>query len=726
MKKIASLFLGLSSLYAAAQTPISQARSQALGSIVTVSGIVTNGDELGPIRYIQDATGAIPAYPGSGSVTFSCSRGDSITITGALKDYNGLLEIDPISAYTVHTSNNPLPTPLVVSATQLNESIEGQLVQLNQITFSAGGSTFSSGTYNFTDGSGNQGVIYVRSAHPLIGSLIPLGPIDLVGIMSQFTFTGVGGYQVLPRDANDIIQAAGILFASGVDQSNISTAGFDLSFATNLPGTAHVKYGETAGLELGEFSSASSATQHTVPLSGLNAGTIYYAQPYVENQGDTAWGNLGVYATESNSSGFIRSYFNRPVNTTVAVNVAATYLNNTFNDTIKAYIDQAQNTVDLAIYNTNDQTIVQAVNAAKNRGVQVRYIAESSTANMGLTSLDGSIPVLYANETGIMHNKFIIIDAHSATNAHVITGSTNLTPNNLFDDANNLVIIQDESLAKAFEMEFNEMWGSTGASPNAATSAFGASKLNNTPHAFKVGGHEVGLYFSPSDGVTSQIETALRSTDNYLSFAVMAFTRNDLGEAIIDVNNSFGTIVQGLIEDSNGSGSEYDPLVAAGVLVRSTQSFPDIMHHKYAVVDMPSGTDPLVVTGSHNWSTSAETVNDENTLIIHSADVADVFYQDFRARFDELNIGIEEWNATPVQLYPNPTAGAANFTGVFQAGRYDLSVMDVTGRPVWSTQFNLSMDASILETNLEVLPAGVYTLLLTGEKQRNTFSIIVQ
>jgi len=726
MKKIASLLLALSSFVSFAQIPISQARTQAIGTTVTVTGIVTNGDELGPIRYIQDATGGIPAYPGTGSVTFSCSRGDSITITGALKDYNGLLEIDPITSYTVHSTNNALPAPTVVDATQLNEANEGILVQLNQVTFSAGGSTFSSGTYNFTDASSNQGVIYVRSSHPLIGSLVPLGPIDLVGIMSQFSFTGVGGYQVLPRDGNDIIQAAGILFVSGVDQTNLTNAGFDLSFATNLAGTAHVRYGLTPNLELGEFSSSSSTTQHTVPLSGLSAGTIYYAQPYVENQGDTAWGNTGVYATASNSTGTIRSYFNRPVNTTVAVNVTATYLNNTFNDTLAAYINMAQSTVDLAIYNTNDQTVVQAVNAAKTRGVQVRYIAESSTANLGLSSMDASIPVLYANETGIMHNKFIVIDAGSVSNSYVISGSTNLTPNNLFDDANNLVIIQDQSLAKAFELEFNEMWGSAGSTPNAGNSAFGASKLNNTPHDFKVGGHEVELYFSPSDGVTGQIEDALRSTDNYLSFAVMAFTRNDLGEAIIDVNDQFGTIVQGLIEDSNGSGSEYDPLVAAGVLVRSTQSFPDILHHKYAIVDMPSGSDPLVVTGSHNWSTSAETVNDENTLIIHSADVADVFYQEFRARFDELNIGVDEWATQTLKLYPNPTVGAMNISGAFSAGSYRMELLDVAGRSVWNSAFELQSDATTINADLSSLPSGVYSLTLTHKDSVATFSVVIR
>ena len=42
---------------------IATARNQGEGATVTISGIVTNGDELGsPIRYIEDATAALAIY----------------------------------------------------------------------------------------------------------------------------------------------------------------------------------------------------------------------------------------------------------------------------------------------------------------------------------------------------------------------------------------------------------------------------------------------------------------------------------------------------------------------------------------------------------------------------------------------------------------------------------------------------------------------------------------
>ena len=41
---------------------IATIRNQPLGSVVTVTGIVTNADELGPIRYIEDGTAGIALY----------------------------------------------------------------------------------------------------------------------------------------------------------------------------------------------------------------------------------------------------------------------------------------------------------------------------------------------------------------------------------------------------------------------------------------------------------------------------------------------------------------------------------------------------------------------------------------------------------------------------------------------------------------------------------------
>ena len=730
MRIALSILFFFTAFISQAQIPISQARMQSLGSSVTISGIVTNGAELGPIRYIQDATGGLSAYPGTGSVSFSCQRGDSMTVTGVLKNYNGLLELDPITAYTVHSSGNALPTPVVITAAQIGESYESELVQINGATFSSGGGTFAVGTYNFTDAGGNTGVIYVRSGHPLVGQLIPLGGITLVGILSQFTFTGVGGYQILPRDGNDLIFISSIVFASGVSQSNLSQNGFTLSWMTNVAGTGHVRYGQTPQLEIGTLSGTGTSANHSISLSGLQAGKVYYAQAYAVSGGDTAFGNVFPYATVSNSSGAIKVYFNNTVDQSAMQTTPAIYLQNTFNDTIAAYINRAQTNVDLCIYNTNDQLIVTSVNNAHARGVQVRYIAYEGTANAGLSSLNTAIPVFYRPQAaaGLMHNKFVVIDAESTNGAHVITGSTNFTSNNLFDDPNNMVILQDEALARAFKLEFNEMWGSAGSQPNPGLAKYGNMKVDNTPHKFIIGGKAVELYFSPSDGTNGRIIEAIETTNQSMHFAVLSFTRDDIRDAIIVVNNQFGVFANGMIENINDTGGEYTELLNAGIDVRATNTIPDQLHHKYAIIDpnMPS-SDPTVVTGSHNWSASAETSNDENTLVIHDHAVADQFYQEFAKRFFEA-MSIEENSLmSNALLYPNPATDVINLrwtaTSTYRAS---FALVDMLGRTVYETELSVQQGINEVKLNVNDLPGSVYMAVLSNGSASVSFRVIIK
>ncbi|QTN37842.1 T9SS type A sorting domain-containing protein [Cryomorphaceae bacterium] len=695
---------------------IATARQQAIGTVVTVSGIVTHGDELGIIRYVQDATAGIACYPGSGSVPFSVNPGDSVSITGPLKDYNGLLEVDPITSYTVHSSGNPIPAPVVITVPQMDEPYEGQLVRVNGITFTNGGGTFSVGTYNFSDAGGNVGTIYVRNGHPLLGELVPLGSLDMVGIMSQFTFTGFGGYQLLPRDTSDLIFGSSIVFASGVEQDNLSTSGFDLSWLTSSNGSTNVRYGLTPALELGDINNGGSNTGHVISLTGLTAGTIYYVQPYSVSGSDTAWGNLGAYATESNSTGAMMVYFNTLVDTSVALYDPAITLDGYFNDTIAAYIDRAQNTLDIAIYNADNQLIANAINAAQNRGVRVRFLYEGGNLNNILNDLNPSVPVLERpdGQAGIMHNKFVVVDADDVNNSWVLTGATNWTPGQLFDDPNDLLIIQDQSLARTYELEMDEMWGGSQATPNASNAKWGADKLDNTPHQFKIGGIPTQCYFSPSDGVTGKIVETIETTQERADFAVMTFTRDECADALIDVNGQFGKSVQGIIENINDQGGEYQTLIDAGIPVVDASAVSNIMHHKYIIIDYDRFFDAKILTGSHNWSSSAENSNDENTLIIENPILTDLYFQSFTALYNG-GVSVEERLNLDMTIFPQPSHDIFNVALTAPAaGKGALVLYDMEGRVVLerSTEWTGAEQTITIDHHLR---SGVYMMELRGE-----------
>ena len=626
---------------------IANARTQAIGASVTISGIVTNGDELGPVRYIEDATAGIAVYDPTNLT--GVDRGDSITVTGNLIDYNGLLEIQPVSNFTNH-GNGYTITPQLITPLQIDENTEAELVEIQNTIIDNGGSNFTQGLHNFSS-NGESGILYLRSGHPLIGQIIPTGPITIIGISSQYTFTGSGGYQLLPRDEDDLVLGSGINITSALQQTNLNNTSFDLSWTTDLIGSSSLIYGIDENNLIDTINISGSNTSHTVNLSGLTAGTIYYAQGFSVNGTDTAFTAIGVFATVSNSSGLVRAYFNKSVDNSVAIIEDAQNIGVTMNDTIKAYIDKAQHTLDIAIYNHSDALITTAINDAYDRGVVVRYLSCATTSSLAIGNLNPSIPVFEKpNGTGIMHNKFLIVDANITDSCWLLTGSTNWTNAQLFDDPNNLIAIQDQSIARTFEIEFNEMWGSELALADSSNAAFGSSKKNNTPHQFLVNGSAMEVYFSPSDNTTDRIIDAIQTTNDELNFALLVFTNNDLRWAIEDLHNS-GVTVQGVIEDINTIGSDYQYLLDAGVDVRSHLGINDDFHHKYCIVDHAiASSDPTLITGSHNWSAAAENDNDENTIIYHNQNIANQYYQEFIERFNELTASDVEESVHPSSI----------------------------------------------------------------------------
>ena len=665
-----------------AQSDIAEARTYAIGSVVTITGIVTNGPELGSIRYLQDGTAGIAVFPGSSSVPgFAPSPGQEVQVTGPLKLFNGLLEIDPVMNFQVIGSGNPLPAPQLLTPGDLGEDVEGMLVRINGCQF-AGGGTFPGGTSTFSS-IGQSAPVYLWNGHPLVGDPVPGGLVDLIGILSQYD-TGnppVGGYQLLPRGPGDLVPSTTINLTSGVEQGAITPDGFTLTWSTNLAGSSEVAWGPTPAL--GSFAgSTTPTTAHSVPLSGLGPAAFVHARAFSVLGTDTAWSAPALYSTASAQPGWVRVVFNREVDTGVSQGTPAVSALGSIADTIAAYIDRAQATLDVAVYNTSNYTIVGAVNDAVARGVQVRWIAEGANANFALSALNNNVPVLYrTNSPGSgMHNKFVVIDAGDPANAQVLTGSTNFTQGNLFDDPNNLVIVRDRALALAYTLEFEEMWGGSGPQPVPANSRFGEDKTDNTPHRFQVGGTLIESFFSPSDGTTHAIREQLDDAQASIELALFILTENTLRDALLQAHAE-GVWVRGVVDDVSAPGSDFYTLAGAGIDLYAHDVFPELLHHKYAIVDHADpGGDPRVITGSHNWTFSANTVNDENTLIIHDPAVADQFFQEWTARRNAFTTVTEEGGNVSLTAWPMPFQEHL-LVGVDGAWA-DVRLLDATGRLV--------------------------------------------
>ncbi len=720
MNKIFTIFLFIISYsFGYSQIEISDARSMSLGSTVTVEGIATNGEELGIIRYIQDDSGGIAVYPGTGSIADfpdNVKRGDLIQVTGELKEFNGLLEIDPVTDYTILSSNNELPEPVTLTTADIGEETEALLCRLENVTFTAGGNTFSVGNYEITSDDGDS-EIYVRSNHPLIGEEIPLAKVNLTGIGSQFNSI----YQVLPRGIEDIEIADDFFLTMSPQQSDLRTNGFSISWQTNEPGSSILEYGTTPALgEVIEFSDLK--TDHQINLLALEPATFYYVQVKSNNGNSEVSSSVGLYSTASNSSGTMKVYFTHQVDGSFSSGPFPTGTSGAaIEGEIIKRINEAQTSIDASIYNINRTTIVNALNDAYNRGVVVRYIADNETANLALSDPTPDFPIIRGNADGLMHNKFFVFDAEDTDNSWILTGSTNMTEQNIANDYNNAIFIQDEALAKAYTIEFEEMWGTDGPDPGVFSVLFGSQKSNNTPHLFSVNGIEIESYFSPSDNTTIGIANSIASADSELQFSLLTFTNNELGDAVLAAHNR-GTVTRGIVDNINDQGSEYDYLLSNGVNI-TVDNTTKSTHHKYCIVDANDlNSDPLVVLGSHNWSGAAETRNDENTLIIHNDRIANLYLQEFEARWCEAQSGTNCVTSTEeadlfkhgFEIFPNPTSDYANVELTLESTNdVTLELLDGLGRTLQSevrTNVNGKYQTSF---NLNGLPSANYYIKVT-------------
>jgi phosphatidylserine/phosphatidylglycerophosphate/cardiolipin synthase-like enzyme len=281
-------------------------------------------------------------------------------------------------------------------------------------------------------------------------------------------------------------------------------------------------------------------------------------------------------------------------------------------------LDRAQRSIDVAVYALNLEQVADALRRAEARGVRVRLVTESDNASEPeVQALAGAgIPIREDQRPGLMHHKFVVIDG-----AEVWTGSMNLTVGSAFHDDNNLVRIASPEVAMDFTREFEEMF---------VEDRFGALSLRDTPRIrSSVGGVPVEVLFSPDDGVADRIMGLIDGAQVSLEFAAFSFTSDSIADRIL-VAAARGVNVRGVIETSQagGAGSEYENLGGAGVDVRLDGN-PFNMHHKFLIIDGQT-----VVTGSYNFTFSAEEHNDENLLVIHDRQIAELFGNEFARIFD--------------------------------------------------------------------------------------------
>jgi len=352
-----------------------------------------------------------------------------------------------------------------------------------------------------------------------------------------------------------------------------------------------------------------------------------------------------------------------------------------------AFIDQAQkgDTLLGCFYEFRYEEIAAAFKRAIDRGVKARIIIDAKPnaadfprgENLALITSVG-IPKKHiiqrkANPNNIQHNKFMVLLKGTAkTPAAVWTGSTNVSQGGLFGQTNVGHWVRNKKTAE----RFRDYWDLLSKDPGGTATDSRTEKIARNqafkqavvalqkdiePDKLEAIPSGVTPIFSPRS-TSTMLTTYARLLDSAKSYAgiTLAFGINDVFKQLLVDNTATDQLTFMLLEKRdqpapgstkkftslNASNNTYqahgayikDPLYqwTSEVNTKLLQLNQHVLyiHSKFMLID-PLGDEPIVVTGSANFSTASTTANDENMLIIKgNKRVADIYFTEFNRLFN--------------------------------------------------------------------------------------------
>jgi phosphatidylserine/phosphatidylglycerophosphate/cardiolipin synthase-like enzyme len=284
------------------------------------------------------------------------------------------------------------------------------------------------------------------------------------------------------------------------------------------------------------------------------------------------------------------------------------------------FINNSKTSIHIASFEFNLTLVAEALIAAKNRGVDVKWVTDDENGlqydtqpGRGQFSLLTAAGIEVKDDAGrsaLMHNKFWIFDQQITW-----TGSTNITVNGIFKQNNNVLIIRSSDVAYFYEREFQELWsGQFGPhAPSTVTNQW--TILDGTP---------IQVLFSAEDHVINSLIALVNDAKVNIRFLAFSFTDYPLAKTMIDRSKA-GVDVKGVYETfgSISTGSELKTFSCAQVPVRQDGN-ASFLHDKVIIID-----NSIVVTGSLNYSSNADDSNEENVVILDNPEIAALYLQEF-------------------------------------------------------------------------------------------------
>jgi phosphatidylserine/phosphatidylglycerophosphate/cardiolipin synthase-like enzyme len=328
-----------------------------------------------------------------------------------------------------------------------------------------------------------------------------------------------------------------------------------------------------------------------------------------------------------------------------------------------------------AFYEFNYMPALDALWSAKRRGVDVKLvvdevdnsskekpIAQPRTKNLAaidVAEID-SFCVPRVHTEGIPHNKFIVL-LKDGKPVEVWTGSTNITKGGIYGHSNVGHIVRDEKIAAAYlgywkelatDPDHDPFQASTTAEddqperrladagallpePNSVSAVFSPRESLDALdwYAKLMDQARESVFLTAPFGVSDQLEEVFVNDKDYLRYL------------LLDHEGKYITPVARRIEE------DLDNEVAVGAylgkgnwhqwLQEHLTGFNHavlFIHTKYMLID-PLGDDPIVITGSANFSENSIRDNDENALVIRGdTAVADIYLSEFMRLFSAFRL----------------------------------------------------------------------------------------
>ena len=331
---------------------------------------------------------------------------------------------------------------------------------------------------------------------------------------------------------------------------------------------------------------------------------------------------------------------------------ARAFLGGTLRETMLAMMKDVEEDEGLelhaALYELSDEELVDGLVAIgarahivlANGSVEEDGEDENEEARTRLKDAGCLVHDRFLAPKALAHNKFVVIgrrDGEDFTPEKVWTGSTNWTPTGLCTQLNNGIMLVNEELAARFEAQFqllakarnvvsDELLDSNnrpkrGIPLGDAKIDSWFSKLSREIDIKElielVKGAEQGVFFVMFQPGNEPVRTLLRmqsEKDIYVRGVATQFTSTGAEDFKLlkqDPEEFFLNSAQ-----TTGIGKTVGQWAVEGTAAEFREHIGHAVTHSKVIVIDPFGDNPVVVTGSHNFSKSASTKNDENFVVI--------------------------------------------------------------------------------------------------------------